>query len=375
ALASVANDAAGRPIEAIARAALGHAYRREARLDASEREVLASAAAYRALGDDEGLCAMVFEAAVLSLFRRRYDEARARFDEAEAIARRLGARHREAAIHTARGTMEQELGNVDRARELHEAALETFRDVGSAYHEASTLYYLAGAHLERGQLEDADAIFARALAQVRAIGVPRYEALILGARATLAAHAGRTREAEALLGEADAAALRCASEPALLAALAIHRLSLVSARDRDGAAARARELAAAHDCDDPRFALRAFSLRPISSTARALEIDEGGRAFRLPDADAAVDLARRVPLARILHALAQRRVEVPGDAMRVEDLLAAGWPGERVRYDAGANRVYVALAELRKLGLRDWIVSDAAGWRLATSRPVTLRAT
>jgi hypothetical protein len=58
--------------------------------------------------------------------------------------------------------------------------------------------------------------------------------------------------------------------------------------------------------------------------------------------------------------------------MRVEDLLAAGWPGERVRYDAGANRVYVALAELRKLGLRDWLMNDGAGYRLATSRPVLL---
>ena len=98
----------------------------------------------------------------------------------------------------------------------------------------------------------------------------------------------------------------------------------------------------------------------------------GGTALRLPEDERDVDLTRRAALARILHALALHRIEAPGDALSLEDILAAGWPGERVRYDAGANRVYVALAELRKLGLRSWISSDAAGYRLITASPVHL---
>lgn len=105
--------------------------------------------------------------------------------------------------------------------------------------------------------------------------------------------------------------------------------------------------------------------------APLLVVRAEGKGFRLPAAGD-VDLSRRAPLARIVHALTLRRIEAPGEPLRLEDLLAAGWPGERVRYDAGANRVYVALAELRKLGLRDWMVTDEAGYRLSTTRRVVL---
>jgi hypothetical protein len=112
--------------------------------------------------------------------------------------------------------------------------------------------------------------------------------------------------------------------------------------------------------------------RTDAGTVQGLIIRHDGTAMRFPGADADVDLTRRGPLARVLHALARARVELPGEVLRIDDLLAAGWPGERVRYDAGANRVYVALAELRELGLRDWLASENGGYRLATSRGVVL---
>ena len=46
------------------------------------------------------------------------------------------------------------------------------------------------------------------------------------------------------------------------------------------------------------------------------------------------------------------------------ELLEAGWPDERVSKEAGANRVRVALATLRKLGLKDHIQSRADGYLL-----------
>ena len=289
---------------------------------------------------------------------------------------------------TARGTLEQERGEIHLARDLHEAAVVIFRDAGNLYAEASTLYYLGGAHLEIGQTDDAEAVLALALTIVRAIGVPRYEVLILGARAAQHAMAGHVHEAAALLEAARTAARNCATEPTLEAALAIHRLQLAapSASPAELAAmfASAQDLAASLPCDDPRFALRLLArardaagqvgLPAPPTSASALVVRAEGRAF-LSAPGPEVDLRRRAPLARILHALARRRVESPGETMRVEDILAAGWPGERVRYDAGANRVYVALAELRKLGLRDWIMSDTSGYRLATSRRVVLDPT
>jgi tetratricopeptide (TPR) repeat protein len=173
ATSSAASGRAAISREADAWAALAHTCRREGRLDEAATAIRQSIAAHRALGNDEGLSAMVFEAGVVALFRRHYDEARASFDEALALARRIGAPPREADILTARGTMEQELGELDRARELHEKALGIFRDSGAWYGEASTLYYLGGAHLERGQRDDAETVFLSALPIVRALGVPR----------------------------------------------------------------------------------------------------------------------------------------------------------------------------------------------------------
>ena len=49
-------------------------------------------------------------------------------------------------------------------------------------------------------------------------------------------------------------------------------------------------------------------------------------------------------------------------ALDVAALLRRAWPGERVLPRAGANRVYVALATLRKLGLRHTIRRDADGY-------------
>ncbi len=377
--------------EAEARAALAHAYRREGRLTEAEAEIVTSIAAFRAARNEEGLCAAIFEAGVLALFRQSYASAIARFDEALELTRRLGSRQQAASVMTARGTLEQELGELTRARELHEAAVVIFRDAGNLYAEASTLYYLGGVHLEAGQTDDAEAVLASALAAFHEIGVPRYEALVCGARAAQHAMKGHVHEAAALLEAATKAASKCPTEPALEAALAIHRLQLVlgadTPADNDAVLARARDLAAAHPCDDPRFALRLLEqaarvvARVAAPEVAALVVRREGKSFVLPregeaelDGASEIDLGRRAPLARILHALARRRVEAPGEAMRVEDILSAGWPDERVRYDAGANRVYVALTELRKLGLREWILSDSRGYRLATSRRVVLES-
>jgi predicted ATPase len=371
--------------EAEARACLAHAHRREGRLDAAEAEIAAAIEAYRAAGDEQGLATAIFEAGVIDLFRERHDEAIARFDDALRRARRLGARPREAAILTARGTLEQEIGHLDEAAALHEEAVGRYRDAGLVYAEASTLYYLGGCHLERGQRADAAAVFGAALALVRGVGVPRYEALLLGAEAALAADAGQAAEAARLLAAAEAAALPCGSEPPLRATLAIHRLHLAlpatAPGDRAALLAEARTLAGAHACDDPRFALRILEQAsralsaPVPAGAPPLVIRAEGKGFRLPGAAVDVDLGRRAPLSRIVHALARRRIEAPGESLPLEDILAAGWPGERLRYDAGKNRVHVTLAELRKLGLRGFLVTDAAGYRLVTTGPVVLEPT
>jgi DNA-binding winged helix-turn-helix (wHTH) protein len=97
-------------------------------------------------------------------------------------------------------------------------------------------------------------------------------------------------------------------------------------------------------------------------------VAKNGAWFRTPEGER-VALGERKNLARILEALAQSR----GRAFAVVDLIAVGWPGEKVQAKSGANRVYVALATLRRLGLRDIISKQRDGYLIAADAPVEIR--
>jgi hypothetical protein len=100
-------------------------------------------------------------------------------------------------------------------------------------------------------------------------------------------------------------------------------------------------------------------------------VTEDGRAFR-PPAGKKVDLERRRAVRLILQRLTQHRVQVPGEALALDTLLGAGWPGERVLPQAGASRVYVALGTLRRLGLRGVLVSRDGGYLLDPKVPIAV---
>jgi hypothetical protein len=70
-------------------------------------------------------------------------------------------------------------------------------------------------------------------------------------------------------------------------------------------------------------------------------------------------------LRRVLAVLLDRHAVQPGAPLSIWDILEAGWPGERPVVEAGANRVYVAIARLRGRGLRDVIERFDDGYRLA----------
>ena len=92
-----------------------------------------------------------------------------------------------------------------------------------------------------------------------------------------------------------------------------------------------------------------------------------------PPGGEVVDLSARVPLAGIVHALIEKRVEAPGQPLDTTALLAAGWPGEKVRPEAATNRVKVALSTLRKLGLRDVILHRGDGHVIDPNVPLVVR--
>lgn len=83
-----------------------------------------------------------------------------------------------------------------------------------------------------------------------------------------------------------------------------------------------------------------------------------------------LSLERRGALRRLMLALAVARRDAPGKALSWEALLAAGWPGENPAILAAKNRVYVAVAQLRTLGLRDVLLRDDAGYMLDPEKPL-----
>ena len=381
-LARVPDDPLGPLHEADVRTHLAHAYRREGALEQAEREILRSLELHRAAEHSDDLPMVLYEAGVIAWFRGRYDEALARYDEGLALTGATDARHARGALLYVRAILLQERGDLGPAFDHYVRAIELIRGSGNLYLEASALYYFAGAHLERGQRDDAAKLLDRALVMFHELGVPRYQALTESCRATLFAVAGDLTAAQRCLAAAEQAAAACRSEGALTATVAIHGLYVRMARSDPAThaalLAEARALAEAHPSDDSRFALRAAlaCLRGPDPRAEqaALIVRAGGRALRLPGAAKDVDLRRRAPLQRIVLALARRRLDAPGEPLALAELLAAGWPGERVGDSAGTNRVHVALTTLRNLGLRAYLVSGPDGWALTTASPCVLAA-
>jgi hypothetical protein len=98
---------------------------------------------------------------------------------------------------------------------------------------------------------------------------------------------------------------------------------------------------------------------------RVLVIHERARWLMLPDRRV-VPCASHKLLRRLLLVLARARVARPGHPIGLPDLVAAGWPDERILAAAAKNRVHVALSRLRRLGLGPWLVHVGDGWLLST---------
>ncbi len=76
-------------------------------------------------------------------------------------------------------------------------------------------------------------------------------------------------------------------------------------------------------------------------------------------------------LRRMLALLLSRHRSEPDRTTSTWELLEAGWPGEKLVADAGANRVYAAVKRLRNMGLRGVIERHEDGYRLAPLARIT----
>ena len=327
--------------------------------------------------------------------RRRLDEASARYLEALSLLQEAGELRLEA-IHVANlGLVEQERGSFDRARARFEAALELLGDLGDVRLEAIVLGNLGTLEHEVGDPQAARRLHERALAILREVGDRRSEALCLGRLCRANAALGWIADASACAQAVERIVARI-PDPLVAEALAIDRAFVWAAEapasgpDRDEALQRVREVLQAARTpigdrapwidlsDDVRAGVRLLEAslsrqgQPHAATRQGSALIVGPEAswLQAPGQREAQDLSRRTALRLIIVALVDHHRANPGAGLSLDELLAAGWPGQKVVPTAAANRVYVALSALRKMGLRGHLLSRDGGYLIDPALPV-----
>ena len=158
------------------------------------------------------------------------------------------------------------------------------------------------------------------------------------------------------------------------------RLEQARRRIQQASTAEIGSALAVEQSDDLRIALRILS-RAVSQTHGALPgtrasasaqakplqaalcMGAGATWFQI-EGERRVDMSRRNNSKAILRGLAEHSLDDQASSLSVDDLLAIGWPGEKMARSSALNRLYVALATLRSLGLRDVIERRPHGYAL-----------
>jgi predicted ATPase len=100
----------------------------------------------------------------------------------------------------------------------------------------------------------------------------------------------------------------------------------------------------------------------LNSPRRCFELDEGPR----------VDLTRRRSPWLVLRFLAEQRIAAPGRGAPLNEVVAAGWPNERIIPRAASSRVYFVICELRRAGLQGVLLTSGGGYLIDPQYTVTI---
>ncbi len=327
----------------------------------------------RRLADELGLnhrgAQLRVDIGAVRLQERRFDEAREHY---EAAVAQIDPRTDPVALGLAEGNLailEQEQGRLERAAELLARGLARLRRTGHRLFVAHLGAYAGVVEHERGALDPAVGFYQEALDGLRRVGDARLTALVAAVCGAAEAGRGRLRAAEERFDEA-AEALARVEDPGVHRAVALHRHQLAIARSDDARGAAAEAVArgltdpVVERSDDARIALRLLAARLGHG---AITIDADACSLTLPDG-AEVELASRLTLWRLVHALAEARGA--GQALDPHALIEAGWPGESPTGASGLNRVKVALSTLRKLGLREILIRSHDGYSFDPAVPL-----
>ena len=317
----------------------------------------------REVGDPRLEAIHVCNLGVLELEHGEGDRARAHFEASRELLLPLRDRRLLAIVLGNLGTLEHTQGRLQAARQCHEEALAILREVGDRRSEALCLSRLGRATAALGWIDDARGCLAAADRLLGRFADPMAEATVQLDRGFVDVAQARRAASD---GQAEAAAAHLEHARA--------RVARVEQGDDDAPPWVQRS-------DDIRFAVRllqqaladldpvAIAPAPAARTEAALVVGRDGRWLQAPG-DQPQDLRRRKAMRLILVRLVQEHRQSPGAGLSLDQLLEAGWPGERVMPSAGANRVYVALTTLRKLGLRKVLLSQEGGYLLDPAVPI-----
>jgi len=305
-----------------------------------------------------------------------FEEATSLYADALNIFRQVGDRRLEGIFRTNLGVLEQEQGRSAQARRHYEDALALLQQAADYRFEAVTLGNLGWLEHEAGELERARAHHRLALELLQQVGPVRSEALA-GARLGAAwAASGDIAEARDHFDRAERAVL--GRDPLALQLVRLYRAFVDLAQGHEAAAIE--RLAAAQASrdgtpslveisDDARLVLRVVTQRLGSGVGPRLEVGSEAQWFRAPGGERQ-PLDKYNAARRILDELTRARLSRPGDGVSGEQLFAAGWPGVQIKPRSANNRLYVALAKLRKMGLKLLILRSASGYLLDPDTPV-----
>ena len=240
---------------------------------------------------------------------------------------------------------------------------------------------LAWARIALGQAESALGLLEEALVVHRATGNVRGEADALAARGLTRCLRGELAEGHGDLENAyalhvmarDAIRREKVLEMAQVVGLQLAPDAEDQGESRAERIARLGAAAEAHRASGrpwreavARFQLAALEATDAPPQSRSDEATHAAAAWLVgpearwirPPGSEPLDLTRHGSLRRVLE---------PSIAMSAIDLLAAGWPDERVRHESGMLRVYSAVRRLRALGLGSALVTRDDGYLLDPS--------
>lgn len=397
-------------------------------LDAAERE-FDTALGLVANGDCKELVAsLLVDAGVLHHRRRHLSLARENYSRALALYESGGCSRLRARVLGNLGAVRHDERDFEGAASEYRKALGLLRRDREPRLEGNILANLGVLATEQGRFDEAEDYFARAEVELRTAEDRRLLGIVRGNRGALAFERGDVDRARleldraigdlTELGDLSSQALCMARKAAvdavlaggsdfrghfaaaerlidheedplllmavrLFAALAdLHACAPISAEVVRRVRLRMAEARAPFDAgasiadlsDDVRAALRLLERRlarvePLGALldqapADALLVGPDAEWFRAPGG-ISQSLASHGPVRRMLLALLREHASPTQKGLDVDSLREAGWPDERMSPDAAANRVHVALAELRRRGLRPFLERRSDGYTLS----------